>query len=143
LSSKVVLCHGVFDFFHWGHLRHIQEARKYGDVLVVSITADAFVAKGPGRPLFSEQQRLEVLRSLACVDEVDLIHDKTALPAIEKHRPAFYVKGADYNNTRGHSLLALERAAVEQLGGKVVFTEHESGMSTTELVRRIFNVFRN
>ena len=53
-KKKVVLCHGVFDLLHLGHIRHFEEAKKLGDYLIVSVTPNKFVEKGPGRPVFSE-----------------------------------------------------------------------------------------
>ena len=58
-SSKIGLVHGVFDFFHYGHLLHIEKAKSLCDILVVSVTADSFVNKGPGRPLYRENERLK------------------------------------------------------------------------------------
>ena len=52
-KNKVVLCHGVFDIIHHGHIKYFEEAKKNGDILVVSLTADEFVNKGSGRPYFS------------------------------------------------------------------------------------------
>ena len=49
-GKKVVLCHGVFDLLHYGHIEHLEEAKKQGDILVVSVTAAQYVNKGPGRP---------------------------------------------------------------------------------------------
>ena len=54
-KKKIVLCHGVFDLIHIGHLKHFNTAKKFGDILVVSITSDSNVKKGPGRPIFSEK----------------------------------------------------------------------------------------
>ena len=54
-KKKIVLCHGVFDLLHIGHIKHFNEAKKYGDVLVVTLTPDAYVDKGPKRPAFMEQ----------------------------------------------------------------------------------------
>ena len=58
--KKIVLCHGVFDLLHVGHINHFQESKKYGDILVVSVTSDSFVNKGPNRPAFNEQNRLKI-----------------------------------------------------------------------------------
>ena len=64
-KKSIVLCHGVFDLFHIGHLTHLHEAKKFGDVLIVSITSDKFVNKGPGRPYFNQEHRLNVLSSIS------------------------------------------------------------------------------
>src|SRR5665213_2536653 len=69
-GRKIVHCHGVFDLLHIGHLRHLKAARKFGDLLVVTITPDRFVNKGPGRPAFTETLRAEALAMLECVDIV-------------------------------------------------------------------------
>src|SRR5271163_2586341 len=58
-DGTVVLCHGVFDVLHLGHIRHLQEAAKMGNYLVVSVTADKHVNKGMGRPHFTAAQRAE------------------------------------------------------------------------------------
>ena len=83
-KKKIVLCHGVFDLVHLGHLEHFKNAKRLGDYLVVSLTKDKFIQKGPGRPLFNEQQRMEYLRHIKVIDDViisksdssiDTIHD--------------------------------------------------------------------
>ena len=67
-KNKIVLCHGVFDAFHFGHINHFKKAKKFGDILVVSITDDKFVNKGPGRPIFNSNIRSTLLTNL----EIDL-----------------------------------------------------------------------
>ena len=69
-GKRVAHCHGVFDLLHVGHVRHFQKARDYGDVLVVTLTQDEFVNKGPNRPAFNQQLRAELLANLECVDYV-------------------------------------------------------------------------
>ena len=56
-NKKIAHCHGVFDLIHPGHIRHLAAAKKEGDVLMVTVTADPFVRKGPGRPIFNENLR--------------------------------------------------------------------------------------
>ncbi len=79
-GKRVVLCHGTFDLMHTGHIRYLQRAKQEGDVLFVTVTGDAFVNKGPGRPVFSEHLRAENLAALACVDGVAINH---AVAAVE------------------------------------------------------------
>ena len=95
-SSKIVLANGVFDIWHIGHLRHLQAARRFGDWLVVSITKDAYVRKGPRRPVFSDSQRREVVAAQNCVDRTILV--ESALEALEIVRPQVFVKGWDYKH---------------------------------------------
>ena len=63
-GKKIVHCHGVFDLLHIGHIKHFEEAKSFGDVLVVTITPDEFVHKGPNRPAFTTALRLEALVAL-------------------------------------------------------------------------------
>src|SRR5436309_12837249 len=92
-GKKVVHCHGVFDLLHIGHIKHLEAARKLGDALVVTITPDRFVNKGPHRPAFPERLRAEALASLACVDFVAVNEWPTAVETIRALRPNLYVKG--------------------------------------------------
>src|SRR5277367_1860980 len=73
-GKRVVQCHGVFDIVHLGHVRHFNMAKKEGDALVVTLTADKYVKRGPGRPIFNEQLRSEYLASLSVVDYVGIIY---------------------------------------------------------------------
>ena len=74
-NKKIVLCHGVFDLLHIGHLKHFNSAKKFGDKLIVSITPDIYVSKGPGRPIFNQNLRAEFLSNLSVVDFV-VINDR-------------------------------------------------------------------
>lgn len=127
---NTVLAHGCFDLLHLGHIRHLQEARKYGDRLVVSITDDEHVNKGIGRPHFNAQQRAEALLALACVDEVIVNAAPDAVPAIKRIQPSVYVKGIDYTTRESDAGLLRERSAVEAVGGRLVFTESEKFSSS-------------
>ena len=69
-NKKIVLCHGVFDLLHIGHIKHFQEAKSFGDILIVTITPDKYVNKGPNRPAFNSQLRSESLQALECIDYV-------------------------------------------------------------------------
>src|SRR5215510_1323536 len=92
-GKKIVHCHGVFDLLHIGHIKHLEAARKLGDLLVVTLTPDRFVNKGPHRPAFPERLRAEALASLSCVSFVAVNEWPTAVETIERLRPNFYVKG--------------------------------------------------
>jgi rfaE bifunctional protein nucleotidyltransferase chain/domain len=141
-GQRVALCHGVFDLVHLGHVRHLEEARGFGDVLVVTLTADAFVNKGPGRPVFAEFQRAEMLAALAYVDHVAINNGPDAEQVIRALQPDFYVKGSDYANADQDvtGKIAVERAAVEAGGGKLVFTD-DITFSSSELISRHLDVF--
>ena len=124
-GKKIVQCHGVFDLLHIGHIKHFNEARTYGDVLVVSITPDEFVNKGPGRPAFTTLLRLEALAALECVDYVIANKWPTAENSIQMIKADFYCKGPDYKD---HSdditgKIKDEEEAVNSVGGKIIYTD--------------------
>lgn len=123
-DETVAHCHGVFDLLHPGHIRHLHEAAEKGDLLVVTITPDRFVDKGPGRPVFTEDLRAETLASLDYVDFVALNTGPKAIPAIESIEPDLYVKGPDYADPEEDITggIVEEREAVEAVGGKLVTT---------------------
>ena len=91
----VVLVRGCFDLLHVGHIRHLQEARGYGDFLAVSLTTDAAIKreKGDDRPVIDERERMEMLQALDCVSDVSL--DGTWHEAMDKWKPLIFAKGSD------------------------------------------------
>lgn len=97
-GKRIVQCHGTFDLIHPGHVIHLQEARATGDVLVVTITDEAHVNKGPGRPCFNDQLRTRALAALECVDYVVLIPFGAAVEAIRLVKPDVYCKGREYED---------------------------------------------
>jgi len=141
-GKTVVQAHGTFDLLHLGHVRHLEAARAVGDILVVTVTADRFVNKGPGRPVFSEALRAEMLAALACVDWVGVNEAPDAVSALRQVRPKVYVKGQDYQDPTGDitGKILYERQAVEAHGGYIHFTD-DLVFSSTELINRHFNVF--
>src|ERR1051326_3874880 len=82
-GKTVVQCHGVFDLLHIGHIRHFERAKKYGHILVVTLTADNHVNKGPDRPVFTETLRAEAVAALSCVDYVAINYWPTAVRTIQ------------------------------------------------------------
>jgi rfaE bifunctional protein nucleotidyltransferase chain/domain len=141
-GRSITLCHGVFDLLHVGHLRHLRVAGGFGDALIVSITADEFVQKGPGRPVFQSLLRAEMLAALELVDYVVVVHDLSAEPILHAVKPDVYAKGGDYidpdQDVTGK--IVRERDIVEQYGGRLVFTE-DITFSSSNLLNRFFNVF--
>lgn len=138
-NKKAVLCHGVFDLLHYGHIKHLQEAKAQGDVLVVSVTAAKFVNKGPGRPYFNDQQRMNFLANLECVDYVLLSEAVTVHEIVKIVQPDVYVKGQEYaaaeNDVTGN--IGPEREIVEKYGGRIYFT-HGEVYSSTKLLNNFF-----
>lgn len=123
-GKKIVLCHGVFDLVHLGHIEHFKSAKKFGDYLIVSLTKDKFINKGPGRPLFNEQQRMDFLRNIKIIDQVILSQTDSSVDIINFIKPDFYVKGPDYKDFYKDKTkkIILEKDAVKKNGGRIIFT---------------------
>lgn len=140
-GKKIVQCHGCFDLLHPGHIHHFEAAKKYGDILVVTITPDKFVLKGPGRPVFNERLRMESIAALSCVDYVSLNKWETAIETIKLLKPDFYVKGRDYSDMDSDLTgnIRFEKEAVQAVGGKIRFT-NEISFSSTELINAHYSL---
>jgi rfaE bifunctional protein kinase chain/domain/rfaE bifunctional protein nucleotidyltransferase chain/domain len=132
----VVHCHGCFDIVHPGHIQHLQHARSLGDVLIVTVSADAQVQKGLDRPLIPQDLRASSLAALQCVDWVHVNAQPTAVELLEQLRPDVYVKGSEYERNNDPRFLA-ERQAVQNHGGRVVFSSGEVVYSSTALINSI------
>ena len=133
-GGRVAFTNGVFDVLHPGHVRYLAEARALADVLIVGVNSDRSVRaiKGPNRPVNSEQERAQVLVSLASVDAALVFDEDTPYNVIRYLQPDVLVKGADW------ALDAIVgRAEVEKAGGRVVRVELLKGRSTTSILERI------
>ena len=141
-SVKIVHCHGVFDLLHIGHIRHFKEAKQLGDVLIVTLTSDRYVNKGPDRPVFTEQLRSEAIASVEVVDYVVVTEYPTAVETINILKPDFYVKGKEYavDSDDLTGKIVDEREAVEAHGGQVVFTD-DIVFSSSNLLNLHFSKF--
>ena len=126
-NNKIVLCHGVFDLLHVGHIKHFEQAKKHGDILIVSVTPDRFVNKGPFKPVFNEDHRIEAISALELVDYVVLNNKKTAVNVIKKIRPNFYCKGSEYKKIKNDLTKEIknELKAIKSINGQIIFTGGE------------------
>ena len=138
-DKKIVQCHGTFDLVHPGHVIHFEEAKKLGNVLVVTLTAASHVNKGPGRPFFNDALRAKALAALEVVDYVVVVPHAAAVEAIELVRPHIYCKGLEYqeaeNDVTGN--IHNDVATVEKLGGKVRYVGSVV-FSSTRLLNNFF-----
>ena len=116
---RVVLANGCFDIIHRGHVEHLSQASGMGDVLIVSLTVDDKVGKGPGRPINSWSDRAYVLLALKYVDEV--IETESACDAIRRVRPDIFVKGIDYAG--GDRFTEDVEAACKEVGAELRYTD--------------------
>jgi D-beta-D-heptose 7-phosphate kinase/D-beta-D-heptose 1-phosphate adenosyltransferase len=133
-GGKVVFTNGCFDLLHRGHLFLLQEARKLGDLLVVGVNSDpsARRAKGPGRPVTPEEDRVELLEALPCVDHVVVFDEDTPEALIRRVKPDLHVKGGDHAGER-----LVEESVVKEFGGEVVVLPLLPGRSASATIKRI------
>ena len=141
-NNKIVLCHGVFDLLHIGHIKHFSESKSYGDILIVSVTCDKFVNKGPHRPAFEEEQRMEAIQALNMVDFVVLSKYPTATKIIEEIKPDIFCKGPDYKNHLDDITgeIKNEIKAIKKNNGKIVFTKDVT-FSSSKLINKFVNIY--
>lgn len=139
-GRRVVFTNGCFDLLHIGHVRYLQEARALGDLLVLGLNTDASIRrlKGPQRPLIQEDERAHILAALDCIDLVVLFDQDTPLELITLLQPDILVKGGDYQASG-----VVGREVVEVAGGRVEIIPLVGGRSTTSLVEKILQAYRD
>lgn len=138
-GNRIVFTNGCFELLHIGHVRYLQAAKAEGDVLVVGMNSDRSVRKikGPKRPVVTEDERAEVLASLACVDFVSIFDETDPLAIISAVLPEVLVKGADWAENA-----IVGRDVVEEHGGRVVRIPLTEGASTTRIIEKILANYR-
>jgi D-beta-D-heptose 7-phosphate kinase / D-beta-D-heptose 1-phosphate adenosyltransferase len=132
-GERVVFTNGCFDLLHIGHITVLEQARRFGDRLIVAINSDASVQvlKGPSRPIVKETERARVLAALAAVDAVVVFGEETPLELIVAARPDVIVKGGDYNVDT-----VVGAKEVMSWGGQVKIVPTVAGFSTTGLIAK-------
>lgn len=137
-GKKIVHCHGCFDLMHIGHIKYFQAAKQMGDILVVTVTPDVYVDKGPGRPAFTETLRAEAIAALECVDYVAVNKWPTAENTVRLLKPDIYVKGQEFENLEDKTgKIQKEYEVVKEIGAEVKFT-HEIVFSSGKLLKEYF-----
>jgi rfaE bifunctional protein nucleotidyltransferase chain/domain len=137
-GKKIVHCHGCFDLMHPGHIKYLEAAKQMGDILVVTLSPDRYVDKGPGRPVFSEKLRAECLAALECVDYVAINEYPTAEETLRLLRPHYYVKGQEFERLEDKTgKIQREYQVLQEIGGEMRFTQ-EIVFSSTQLLNKYF-----
>jgi len=137
-GKTIAHCHGCFDLMHPGHIKYFQAAKRMGNILVVTVTPDKYVDKGPNRPVFNQKLRTESIAALECVDFVAINKWKTAENTLKLLKPNYYVKGQEFENLEDKTgKIQKEHQVVEEVGAQIRFT-HEVVFSSTELLNRYF-----
>lgn len=133
-GKRIVLTNGGFNLLHVGHIRSLADARRHGDILVVAVNSDASLKKlkGDDYPVIPEDQRLEVLAALSCVDFVTLFSELTADRILLELKPHLHAKGTDYSKEG-----ILERETVLSYGGDTVIVGDSKSHSSSGIIETI------
>ena len=119
------MSHGVFDLIH-GHIKHFEEAKKNCDILIVSVTSDKYVFKGPGRPKFNEKERMHSISSLELVDCI-LSDSPSAVENLNLIKPNIYFKGPDYKiNKNDFTKKIYKEINILKFRGKIIYTKSKN-----------------
>ncbi len=139
-GKRVVFTNGVFDILHIGHLTYLEEAGNLGDVLVVGVNSDASVKvnKGDKRPINSEKNRAYVLLGTKFVDYAVIFDEKTPEKLLDVLKPDVHVKGGDYKKED-----LPETKIVEGNGGEVKILSFVDNVSTTQIINKIIEAYKN
>ena len=137
-GKKIVFTNGCFDLLHVGHVKYLQKARSFGDLLILGLNSDASIKrlKGDKRPLIGEEERAHILAALDCIDYVVVFDEDTPLRLIETLKPSILVKGGDYTLDG-----VVGREAVEAAGGRVELVQFVDGKSTTNIISKILESY--
>ncbi len=140
--KTVVHCHGVFDLMHIGHIRHFQQAKAMGHMLVVTVTPDCFVNKGPNRPVFNQDLRAAAISALEAVDFVAINKWPMAIETIKLLRPDVFVKGAEFRDRSVDktNAISMEEETIREVGGQLTFTDDAVVFSSSHLLNRYLSV---
>ena len=143
-KKKIIMCHGVFDLCHIGHIMHFREAKLLGDILVVSITTDKYVKKAPGRPFFKLNERFEFLKSIKEIDYIIESDSETAIKNLNLLRPEIYFKGKDYKNNKDDITKNIykEKKFAKSINCKIIYGNSEL-RSSSNILNKIDNNLKN
>ena len=133
-KKKITFTNGCFDLFHKGHLHLLNQAKNFGDILIVGVNDDDSVKriKGEQRPYIPALDRARMIAELECVNFVVVFAEDTPLELIKMIKPDILVKGSDYKHKK-----VIGSEFVEGYGGKVKFIEQLKGISTSTLLSKI------
>ena len=133
-KKKVVLCHGVFDIVHPGHIRHLTYAKSQAEILIVSCTGDKFIEKGIYRPHIPQNMRASNLAAFEVVDYVVIDENKKPLKLLNQLKPDYFAKGFEYTSKGLPAATQEEKNELDKFGGKLIFTPGDIVHSSTKFL---------
>ena len=133
-EKTVIMCHGTFDVVHPGHIRHLIFAKSKADILIASLTCDAFIEKANFRPFIPEDLRAINLAALEMVDYVVIDLEPTPLNNLKSLQPDYFAKGYEYVSNGLHPKTADEKEILDTYGGEIIFTPGDVVHSSSALI---------
>jgi len=133
-QKKAIMCHGTFDIVHPGHIRHLLYAKSKADVLIASLTADAYITKANFRPFVPQDLRALNLAAFEMVDFVVIDQLPTPIQNLGIIEPDYFAKGYEYCRDGLHPRTAEEKVAVEAYGGELIFTPGDIVYSSSHII---------
>ncbi|MFZ3357758.1 MAG: adenylyltransferase/cytidyltransferase family protein, partial [Xanthobacteraceae bacterium] len=133
-KRKVIMCHGVFDVVHPGHLRHLLYAKSKADILVASLTADRHISKGHYRPHVPQDLRAINLAAFEIVDYVLIDPEPTPLKNLALIKPDIFAKGYEYQASGLPLKTQDELDVIRSYGGEIIFTPGDYVFSSSQLI---------
>lgn len=141
-SKIIVQTHGVFDIIHPGIIRHLQEAKKQGDILIATVIKDKDVRKGPGRPIFPEELRAENVASIISVDYVVIVDDNIPFECVKKIKPDVFAKSANYSQKDNGIHKKIFEEERELYFGKCKILEiNDISFSSTSIINNFLDIY--
>lgn len=133
-GKQIVLANGCFDLLHVGHIRYLMGAKEIGDVLIVGLNSDQSTRnlKGSTRPIFSQEERAEILAAFGCIDYITIFHELTVENLLLALRPHIHAKGTDYTTES-----VPEAAIVRSYGGEVAIVGDPKNHSSKEILKNL------
>lgn len=141
-GKTVVQSHGIFDLIHPGIIKHLDEAKEQGDVLVVTVIKDKDVRRGPGRPIFPENFRSETVASLKQVDYVCLVDDEIPFDCVKNIKPDIFVKGHAYKElgTKIHEKI-FEEEKEFYFGKSRIYETRGFSFSSSQIINNFLDIY--
>jgi len=141
-GKKIVQSHGVFDLIHPGIIQHLKSARQQGDVLIVTVIRDKDIRRGPGRPIFNQELRVENVAALDLIDHVCLVDDETPFECVKRIKPDVFAKGQAYkerDQTIHERIFAEERELY--FGKSKIFETDGFSFSSSQIVNDLLSFY--
>ena len=129
-GKKIIFTNGCFDILHIGHVRYLETAKSYGDILILGLNSDRSVTsiKGKGRPINIQLDRAYMLAALEAVDYVVVFDEDTPYDLIKAVKPDVLVKGSDYEG---------KKVVGQDIADELKLVEFVDGKSTTKTIEKI------